>query len=194
MKKVLWVDTETTGLGPKATVIQVSGLIEIDGKVEDEFNFKCRPFSKADVEEEALSIQSRTLEEIMAWQPPLKMHAELTAIFEKYINKFKRDDKFTPAGHNVKFDIDGLSNFFKLCQDNYFGSWMTWNPIDTMQLAGLLNYMDRITILNYKLEPLCNSFGIDSGAHDAMGDIKATRELGLKMIQMLNTPKEKEVL
>jgi len=185
MKKVLWFDSETTGLDPtKATIVQIAGIVEVDGEIKEEFNLKCRPFDTSTIDPAALETQGRTKEEIMKWPDPVEVHKKLLSIFSKYIDKFDRQDKFFPAGHNVKFDIEFLNSFFKSCNDKYFGSWMLWNPIDTMQMAALLNYMEKIDVVNFKLEALCTQFKVKLGGHDALQDIKSTRELGLKMMEM----------
>lgn len=46
MSKIIYLDTETTGLDKeKNDVIQVAGIIEIDGKEVERFNIFCQPFS-----------------------------------------------------------------------------------------------------------------------------------------------------
>ena len=43
--KICWIDTETTGLDPrKHDVIQLAALVEIDGKIEAQKVWKCKPW------------------------------------------------------------------------------------------------------------------------------------------------------
>ena len=56
MKK-LYFDCETTGLDPiKNDIIQIAGVIEIDGHNMVDFNFKSKPFNWDAIETKALEI------------------------------------------------------------------------------------------------------------------------------------------
>ena len=42
--KILWLDTETTGLNTdKCDLIQLAGIVIIDGEEKERFNFYCQP-------------------------------------------------------------------------------------------------------------------------------------------------------
>lgn len=58
--KVLYFDCETTGTDPiEQDITQISGLIEIDGKVVDKFNFRCQPLNWDGISPEALEAWNR---------------------------------------------------------------------------------------------------------------------------------------
>lgn len=196
MEKTLWFDTETTGVDPvKNDIVQIGGLIEIDGSVEEEFNFKCRPHDPENVVPAALEINRHTLDEILTWEPPFRMLDKLLGVFKKFINKFDRNDKFLPAGHVVTFDIQMLDQFFKKSGDRYgIGSWMTWQPLDTMFIGVLLKRLGIINPIDMKLATLANTFGIIPGTHDALADIRATREIGIAMLERLESHYQKKFL
>ena len=62
-KKILYFDTETTGLiSVVHEIISISGIIEIEGKVVDVFDFYARPDGK--VSEKTLELIGFTLEQI----------------------------------------------------------------------------------------------------------------------------------
>ncbi len=112
--KVLYFDVETTGTDPKVNdIVQLSGLIEIDGKIKEKFDFKMRPqdnglpgfIKNAIVDPEALAINGLTEEEIWNFADPKEVHKEIVKIFAKYIDKYDKSDKFYPAGYNVRFDL-----------------------------------------------------------------------------------------
>lgn len=183
--KTLWFDTETTGLDPiKNDIIQIAGIVEIDGEEKEAFNYKCRPHNPDNIDEDAIKTHGFTIEQIKTWTGPLEVYTDLIHIFGKYIDKFDRSDKFVPAGHNVNFDIDMLLNFFHKCNDTYFGSWMRWHPLDTMEMSVIANYLGYINPKNHKLETLAKIFGIQFEAHDAMEDIIATRKIGKKLLSL----------
>lgn len=61
--------------------------------------------------------------------------------------------------------------------DVYFGSWFNYKTIDPLSLLHILDGIGSISLENYKLETVCKHYDIPLDAHDALNDIKATREL-----------------
>lgn len=184
--KVLYFDTETTGTDPKKhSIIQLSGIIEIDGIVKEEFNFKCQPDNYDDIDYEALEVNGVTVEELKTFEQPKETYSKLLEVLGKYVDKFDKFDKFYPAGHNVAFDIDFLAEFFKRRGDDFFGSWQNWRCIDSRLLANFLCYAGIIEPEHIKLSALCEYFKIDIKAHDAMSDIRATRKLIQRLKEFL---------
>ena len=114
---------------------------------------------------------------------------ELTKLFGKYIDKFNKNDKFTAIGYNVKFDMDFLSNFFKKNNDKFFGSWISWYALDPMQICFFYDFIGILKLNNYKLGTVCEHFGIELDAHDALNDIRATREVMNKLKLIALPPK-----
>lgn len=188
--KILYFDTETTGKDPiKNGIVQISGIIEIDGVIKETFNFKVSPGAEDLIEEEALKVTGLTASEILGYPDRKIVYRQLVLLFSKYINKFDKKDKFTPAGYNVRFDIEFLSSFFKKNNDVYFGSWCAWQGVDALPLVHYMHFLGELNLVNYKLSTLCEHFGIGIKAHDAMSDIIATRQLILKIRSLLQIKK-----
>lgn len=185
MNKILYFDTETTGLNPeKNDIIQLAGIVVVHGKEMERFNLKCQPMDWETISDEALTVHGYKLEDLMTFMKPYEMYKQLVDIFSKYINKYDKNDKFTPAGYNVRFDMEFLNNFFKKQNDVYFGSWISWKMIDPIQILHFLDYCKKIALPNYKLSTVCDHFGIDINAHDALSDIQATRQLISKIYEI----------
>ena len=177
--KLLYFDTETTGLLPdEHSIIEIAGLVEIDGRVVEEFIFPVKPFRMDNISEDALRVHGVSREMLSSgYEPPL-IHEKLTKIFGKYINKFNKDDKFTAVGYNVEFDMKFLHSFFSNCGDKYCGSWVTWNYLCIFNMIKWFIANGSLALPNYKLATVCEHYGISlPNAHSAMDDIKATREL-----------------
>lgn len=184
--KILWFDCETTGLNPeKNDILTLAGLIEINGEIKEEFYLEMQPFNYDNISEEALKVNGLELSKIKTWMIPRLAHKQLTYIFSKHINKFNKNDKFICAGHNVKFDFDFLVEFFKKNGDKYLGSWVEYqfsSCIDTLPLVQLMRFKKIIDIENCKLVTASKAFDINlEKAHNALEDIKATRELFYKI-------------
>ena len=185
--KVIYFDTETTGLDTKINdIVQLAFIIEIDGKVKERHNLKCQPFNYDTVTEEALDIQKRCIQEIKEWQKPEEMYCELLMILHKYIDRYDNTDKFYPAGQNVSFDIGFLRSFFEKNNDKYFGSYINRFSIDLMAIMRFLQYGSLVNIENAKLVTVAKYFDIEFKAHDAMSDIEVTREIIKKVISKLS--------
>lgn len=183
-KKILYFDCETTGRDPvKNDIIQISGIVEKAGEILDTFNFKCQPFDYNNIEQEALTVTGYTIDEIKTWETPQATFKKLLAVFDKHISKYDKTDKFYPAGYNVRFDLDFLQSFFHKNGEKYgTGSYQNWRAIDALPLIHVLDFVGKINLPDYKLSTVCEQFGIQIKAHDAMSDITATRELIRELI------------
>lgn len=185
LRKILWLDTETTGIDAGCDAVQLAGIIDIDGSVVDEFNITSRPFPDTVITEEALKVTGKTRDEIMAYQAPAQAMLQMEAVFAKWVSKFDRDDKFLLAGHNVSFDFDKLIAFFEKNKNNYLGSWVQFGrKFDTLAVIHALQVAGVMPVLpNNKLETIAGIMKIDlPQAHDAMFDIRATRAIGRRLI------------
>ena len=177
-KKVLYFDTETTGTDPnRHAIIQLSGMIEIDGEVVETFNYKIRPLQSDEIDPEALRVHGITEAEMDAYPEPKVVLGQFLALLEKYCNKFDRNDKYYPAGYNVRFDLDMIHAFARKQGEKYLGSFLAWIPIDAMPLVHYLVTQSDFRLPDYKLKTVCDHFKIPIQAHDAMSDITATRLL-----------------
>jgi DNA polymerase III subunit epsilon len=178
MKKVLWFDCETIGLDPvKNDPIQLAGLIEVDGEMVEEFNFKFQPISWENINQEALDVHKMTIDEIKTFMLPNAAHALFIDVLGRHCEKFNRADKFYPAGYNVKVDIDFLAQWFHKLGDNYLGSWINWRALDPLPLLAFMDFQDKIVLPNYKLETVASALNVELIAHDALSDVRATREI-----------------
>lgn len=184
--KRLYLDLETTGVDHNVNgVCQIAGIVEINGKVQKTFNFHVRPFEKDIIEDEALEVIKKTREEIEQYNDPDIVHKALLKIFDQYIDKYNRSDKFELAGYNVKFDDDFLRSWFFKLGDKYYGSYVNPYKVDLYSVLAWLRGYGLVTTENLKLETVAKYFSIEHDAHDAMGDVKATREISVKCQKFL---------
>lgn len=184
MSKVAWIDVETSNIEPKTgAIIQLACLIEIKGEVVAEHEYICRPHDGACVEPEALAIHGRTVDEVWGYDLPARAHSALCKDMGRYVNKYDKLDKFVFAGYNAKFDNDFVRSFFLHCNDNYFGSWFHRPVLDVYAFVAYEIVKSGLILPDYKLTTMCGHYGIEIQAHDAMSDIRATRELFIKLTQ-----------
>ena len=185
MKKI-YFDCETTGLSAiKNGIIQIAGIIEINNEKVKSFNMKIKPFASDIIKQEALDISGITLEDIKGFEDPKTAYNNIVTIFDRYVDKYDRNDKFLVCGYNVRFDIDFLKEFFVKNGDDYLFSYFG-QVRDPLPVIQYLSSMGKINTINNKLSTMCEYFGIDiKNAHDAMVDIRATKSLAEKIDSLL---------
>lgn len=196
--KICYIDVETGGVDPKKhALLQIGGIIEIDGKEKERFNFKLYPFENDEVSEEALEktgISIKDLEEGVEYRDPKIVYKEFCKILSKYVDKFNKKDKFFLVGYNShSFDFQFMVEWFIKCGDPYFMSFFWYPSIDVMILAATMFMEDRSEFVNFKLETVYKEIvgeELDSSRlHDAMYDIEITKELYLTLLDILDANK-----
>ena len=190
MNKIIFIDTETGGVNPeKAALIQLSGIIRIDKKDVEKFNFYIKPFENSEVTEKALEVQGRTLEELKTdkYVEEKEVYKQFINLLDKYIDKYDRTDKFIVAGYNVRFDVDILKAFFQRHGNNFLFSYLDSSMLDPLYSIRLLQIAEVLPVLeNNKLETWCKHFGIEFSAHDSLEDIEATKKLIGKFFSLIS--------
>ena len=185
MAKIIYYDLETTGTDVKYNSIrQISGLIEIDGKVVDEFDYLVKPIPKNNPEYpnkvwhndrmsiegviydrgaiEMMKTQGISYELIQTYADSKKTYLDLTKKLIKYVNKFDKKDKFHLIGFNNRFFDDPFFRvFFTENGDNYFGSYFWADSIDVLCLASHALMDQRTTMDDFKLMTVAKKLGIE---------------------------------
>jgi len=190
IQRMLYIDTETTGLDPEKNGIwQIGGIIEIDGAVKDKFNLVFAPGVGDVVDEYALKMSGYASEEALRAinNSSNKAFNYFISILEKHISKFDSKEKFTLCGYNVGFDDGFLRSWFKKNHEKYYGSYITPYKIDVYTLTALLWGHDKLSTPKLKLEVVAEHLGIEIKAHDALSDIEATQKIGKIIIDKFMT-------
>lgn len=179
MGKIIWIDTETTGLNPgKNAMIQLSGIIDIDGEIIELFNFFLRPHKGAVIDQGALDVNGRTVTEMQGFPQASMTILNFKQVLSKYVDKFDKADKFVVAGYKTDFDTGFLRATFSRLGDKYYGSWFFNAQIDVLSCVGEEIVNGNLRLENYKLATVCGHYGIPiENAHNSMVDIEATRNL-----------------
>jgi DNA polymerase-3 subunit epsilon len=190
--KVIYLDTETTGLDPVRNIVHsISGIIEIDGVVRDTFDIYVRPPEDAIIEPDALTIGHVTEEQIMQYPPMIDGYNEFISIMSRYVNRYDKQDKFHFIGYNCHFDSNFVRNFMLRNNDPYYGAWFWQGTIDVMCLANEFLKNDRPSLENFQLMTVAQKMGVvinPERFHLSMYDVEVTRDI-YKII--LGTPPDK---
>lgn len=188
--KLLFFDLETTGTNPaKNGIHQISGMIEIDGVVKEEFDFHVQPNPRAIIEDAALAVGGVTREQVLSYPAMNVVFNQFVTMLAKYVDKYNPKDKFFLVGYNnAAFDNQFLRGFFSQNDDKYFSSWFWSNSIDVMVMASVALSARRSAMENFKLSTVAATMGIEVKAdalHNAMYDIYLTRGIYLKIMSSL---------
>lgn len=180
--KLFYFDLETTGVKFwKNGIHQISGMIEVDGIVKEEFNYLVRPFERAIIEPDAMLIGKVTSEQICLYPSMSEVYNKLIALLSKYVDKWNKKDKYYTVGYNnASFDNAFLRAWFVQNNDNYYGSWFWSCPIDVMVLAGQHLIDKREKMNDFKLMSVAKEMGIaidEKKLHEASYDIYLTRSI-----------------
>ena len=185
--KVFFFDCETSGLDPaRHGIISLSYAVEIDGQTVEDGTLRSYCKGK-EIDDSALAVNHFTREQVAGFPIPQQMYMDLSDAFERYVEKYDHHDKFMAGGYNVReFDMRFLRQLWKDQNDSYFGSWFHFAALDPSSLLAALAYMGvDVPLADAKLTDLVLHFGMDTtGAHDASWDLKMTRFVLSKLIDM----------
>lgn len=178
----IFYDIETTGTNHKLNSIHnLSGLIEVDGEVVEQFDLRMRPHEKAVIEEGALKVGGVTREQILAYPPYREVFKMFRNILNKYIDRYNPKEKAKLIGFNNRsFDDHFLKMLFDLCQDTYFFSYFWSDTVDVLVLAS--HYLEdrRPEMPSFKLKRVALELGIvfdKKDLHGALFDAILTRQI-----------------
>lgn len=184
--KYLFCDVETSGLDTsRHAIIQLSGIVDIDGEIVDEFDLRLQPFPNQFLSQESLDINGITKEELKTYLPPKTAYIALTKIFNKWIDRFDKEDKFFFVGYNSTFDDSFIRTFFQNCGDDYYSAYIWWPTIDVAPFAMEYFKEERAKFHNFKLSTVCKALNIpvdENKTHSALYDSHLTRKMYRKII------------
>lgn len=188
-KKLLWFDCETGGVEPKTdALVQLSAIIEIKGKIVDEIDLKMKPLPHKNITDEAMKIHGMTLQDIAGFEDPYIAYGKFYRFLSAHGPKAK-EDRYVMAGYNAHFDCDFLFQFFHDINQNpkynFYWDFCQFAPLDILPTLRAMRYAGLINTVDTKLETVCKHLGIEIKAHDALSDIRATRELTYKILSRL---------
>ena len=127
--KVLWLDTETTGLNSEVHgIIQLATIIDIDGELKEKQTFLMKPSGRM-AEQKALDINGYSREQIASFEPWENIYLKFIELLSKYVDKFDKEDKFILGGQNVGFDSNFVKSWFEYCNDKYWFSWGIYTKV-----------------------------------------------------------------
>ena len=179
---LLYIDTETTGLDTATCSIwQLSGYISDTATgASDSFDYKMHPYRNEIISKEAAAKTGVTQEELDSYPSQSEVFSSFTALLGKYVDLEDWNQRVTPVGYNISFDLDFLRSWFTFNNSATLFSKNIYFPgIDVMYLAAYYLLGERSKMRNFQLSTVYEKLTGKSlaNAHNAMADIDATKEL-----------------
>lgn len=192
--KFLWCDTETTGLETtNAAPFQIAMIFVcttkengVQVKHENEQIFYCNPFDISGIEynEDAGKVHGYKKEIIESFEPSEVVTKKIADFLDLCVN-YKNHERLFFVGYNGGFDFKHLTSLFQhhgLDFEKYFQKQKP-DVFEQVKKAGEMRILPYLP--NRKLTTIAEHLHVDlSQAHDAMGDIKATREVAKSLAKM----------
>jgi DNA polymerase III alpha subunit (gram-positive type) len=184
-KKILWIDTETTGLDASVHALrEIAILVEINDKIVYQSKIELNPFTynrPVLYDEYALGISGKTMTEIKEYPDSKRQFEIFLREISKWLDVTDKDDKFMIAGFNTAFDIGFLVEWFKDNNNIFFDAYFGYAHLDVLAYSRMLAHNGFFETDSHKLTTLCKHFNIKIQAHQALSDIGATYELNKRL-------------
>ena len=181
--KIIFFDTETTGLDPKVNGIhQLAGEIIIDDEEVEKFDYRIKPFKGSKIDPQALEVSNTKAIDFRKYDRESQIYFMLYEMFGKYQDYQDKKDKFFLAGWRApEFDFKFLQAFYaRNSQENTFNSSFWSNPIDVKVLATQYLMHQRPVMESFSLVSVAKYLGIevdDSKLHSAAYDACLSRKI-----------------
>ncbi len=186
MRKILWLDLETTDSKTDrgGGIHQISYIIDIDGIVVESKEFKVKPFKNDLINHESITFCGKTFEEINNYPPPQEA-------FRVMVNDVHKYRKMVIGGYNnAIFDNPLFQAWWYKCSqelrryDLKFSEYFHYDALDVRVMAvdDLLDTRDDMK--SFKLGEIGKHYGLDvdeSGLHDALYDVQLTKDIYYKI-------------
>ena len=180
--KLCYIDVETGGSDCDSNpLLQLSGIIEVDDKEVDKFDWYIQPFIYDKLDPVAMQMLGLDPAVDDRFLNPKDVIYKFTSLLDDYVDKYDKKDKFFFVGYNShSFDMPFVRKFFEKNGDKFFGSYFFYPSIDVMLLYGLLFMEKRTKMENFKLITVAKEAGLEIDEekfHDGMYDIFITKQL-----------------
>lgn len=186
--KRAYIDVETSGTDERIHgILQVSGIIEVDGKERARFNFPARLYPDDEYDPGSTKAHGLSEEEARSEERPAPdiVYKGIRTLLDKTVNRYDKYDKMFFIAYNATFDDRFLRTFWSKNKDPYYGSYFWWSPIDLASIAGHYLSEKRATLSNFKLQTVAQALDIPidpDKLHDSMYDVLIMKEIYNKLV------------
>jgi DNA polymerase-3 subunit epsilon len=181
-RKLLIIDTETSGLDPqKNCILSLAAVVYHDGAIEAAEQWPVLD-ALGEFDPEALALNGFTHERVLAdGISPWGVIQRL----EQLLLKHDMRGRVVLAGHNLPFDVGFLKRLYRLAGEPYELQF-SYGGLDTKVAALMLEAAGRIAPATSSLVHAAPAVGVaHNEAHDALADAMATAKVLKRMIDLI---------
>lgn len=189
--RIIWLDVETTGLDRvRNGIIQIAGIVEIGGEAVESFNLSMNPVKEIDAGAEA--IHGISSAEIAGYPAREETYRSFTALLDQHVDVARPETRLKPGGYNVSFDLGFLEQWFLEMGGASIYAYLTRDTIDpSAMMKAYQGYLGKKRLPSWGLRGVASRLGVDLGRnHDALEDIRFTRELHRRLLAFFDTGAE----
>lgn len=183
--KILWLDVETTGLDRRRNgIIQIAGLVDIDGTIAERFDFQMNP--EAEFDPASQPIHGISEERIAQYPPKEETLNRFKELLLRYVDVDDPATRFRPGGYNVRFDLGFLEQWLSDMGEPGLGLFFTRDRVDpSFMMKAFQEYRGKGLMPSWSLRAVAAQMGLVFGdRHDAREDIEITREIHCRLLAL----------
>ena len=183
---IFFFDVETTSLDVcHGAIIQIAGILDIDGEVADTLNILVKPHENADIRQEALDVNKTSLEDLFENPARVSPKAAYQQVMDfcRYPKRVYQEHRIFASGYNAfTFDMPMLMHMGTRVGDQYSRKKFHWPVLDVAVLAADYLREQRSAMDSFSLASVAKMLGVEfeGMAHDAVFDTRVAREIYYK--------------
>lgn len=177
MKKILFIDTLTTGMNTeRCAIYRIGGIYTEDGVEKKMFDIKSKPFDSARINDTSLWLSGETRSSLLDFPEESKAFGNFINFLDTCVNVQDADDKIYIGGYNCScFDIPFLVEWFRRNRNEQFRNYFHVQCFDTMNISLMLLADKRGSMESYTQDCVADTLGIEHDYEEASFCIKNAR-------------------
>ena len=190
--KILFVDTETTGLSNTDNdVIQIGLVLRVDTKIVDELDVKCQPVNWDKISSFALQVNNTTIDQLKTYPSPKDAWRKVY----RFLYQHFHETTYIFGGQNTPFDWGFMKNWWDKHKDANAPTWESFfkiNQLDLQSISKSFREHKLINVPNIKLGTILEALNVkpEGKLHNALTDIKCTDAALIEYVHRINKLKQ----
>ena len=162
MKKILFLDTLTTGMNTeRCAIYHLGGIYTEDGIETVQLDLKVRPFVNARINEQSLWIGGVDRSVVVHYPDQEQAFKTFIDFLDSVVDVRNSNDKMYLAGFNAAaFDVPFLYEWFRRNGNERFRDYFHMQTLDMMSVAAFGLIGRRRAMPDFKLESVARELGI----------------------------------
>lgn len=177
MKKILFIDTLTTGMNTeRCAIYRIGGIYTEDGVEKKMFDFKSKPFDSAKINDTSLWLSGETRSSLLDFPEERKAFGGFIEFLDSCVNVLDADDKIYIGGYNCScFDMPFIIEWFRRNGNDQFRNYFHVQCFDTMNISLMLLADKRGSMESYTQDCVADALGIEHDIDEKNFCIKNAR-------------------